>query len=81
MKKKTICGDLIGRCGGVPDFIEDVDSVQEGDIVDTVVNGYVNLLIDFLLSSNYCLLNGRNSTHNDLTFRDISVIDHCLAPH
>ncbi len=76
-----ISGALNGRCGGVPDFIEDVDPVQERDIVDTVLNGSGNLLIDFLLSSNYCILNGRNSTHNELTFRDISVIDYCLVAH
>ncbi len=27
------------------------------------------------------LMDGRNSTHNDLTFHDISVIDYCLVPH
>ncbi len=76
-----ICSDLNGICGGVSDFIEDVDPVPERDLVDTIVNGYGTLLIDFVLSSNYCILNGRNSTHNDLTFRDISVIDYCLVPH
>ncbi len=48
-----ICGELNGRCGGVPDFIENVDPVPERVIVETVVNDYGTLLIDFLLISNY----------------------------
>ena len=38
-------------------------------------------MIDFLLSSNCCILNGRNTVNNDFTYRDISVIDYCIMPY
>jgi hypothetical protein len=76
-----LCGDFNGRCGNLPDFIEGVDSVCERQVLDTTVNKYGELLCDFLLSSDCCMLNGRNTDGNYYTFRDVSVIDYCLIPH
>lgn len=63
--KIYICGDFNSRCGDLKDFIEGVDMLPCRDVLDFKVNKYGHLMIDFLLSSNMCMLNGRNSTKND----------------
>ena len=45
------------------------------------VNKYGELLCDFLLSSDCCMLNGRNNSRDYYTYKDTSVIDYCLSPH
>ena len=57
--KCVICGDFNSRCGDMVDFIG-VDNVHERNVVDYNVNKYGHLLIDFLLNSNMCMLNGRD---------------------
>ncbi len=55
-----ICGDLNIRRGDNIVYIEAVDSVIDRDVVEFDVNSYGESLIDFLISSNFCILNGRN---------------------
>ena len=76
-----LCGDFNGRCGNLPDFIEGVDTVSERQILDTSVNKYGEMLCNFLVSSDCCMLNGRNNIRNLYTFKDISLIVYCLIPH
>ncbi len=76
-----LCGDINGRCGDLPDYIEGVDPIADRTIIDTAVNKYGELLWKFLLSTDCCILNGRNTSRNYYTFRDISVVDCCLLPH
>ena len=49
------------------DFIEGVDPVCEPHVVDHKRNKFGDLLLDFLINVNYCMLNGRNHTSNDFT--------------
>ncbi len=79
-----ICGDLNSRCGDNTHYIESVDSIIDRDVVDFDVNSYGESLIDFLISSNLCILNGRNHINNDFTHiaaTGRSVVDYCLVPH
>ena len=61
-----------------------MDEVSDRDVIDFTVNGYGDALLEFLWSTNCCILNGRNNSKND--FRCInaighSVVDYCIVPH
>jgi len=56
-----ICGDFNSRCGRLHDYISGVDVLPERNTVDFTVNSYGELFIDFLINTNWCILNGRNS--------------------
>ena len=53
-----ICGDFNSRCGSNEDYIEGIDEIQEMEVIDFTSNMYGNLLLDFLINSNMCMLNG-----------------------
>ncbi len=76
-----LCGDINGCCGDLPDYIESVDPIPDRTIIDTAVNKYGELLCEFLLSTDCCILNEGNTSRNYYMFRDISVVDYCLFPH
>ena len=72
-----ICGDFNSRCGDEPDYIEGVDCVPCRNVIDFTGNEYSDIFMDFLISSNFCMLNGRNYVKkNDFTCS--SVVDLCL---
>ena len=62
-----IRGVFNSRCGDMVDFVEGINDLNHRDIVDLSVNKYGHLLIEFLLNSNVCILNGRNSNLNGFT--------------
>jgi hypothetical protein len=62
-----ICGDLNSRCSAMDDVIRGVDEIEERHIIDFKEDNHGGLLIDFLISANCCILNGRNMKHNDFT--------------
>ena len=79
-----ICGDFNGRYGVEDDFIEGVDPVCERHVVDHKRNKFGDLLLDFLINVNYCMLNGRNHTSNDFTSvstKGLAVVDYALTPY
>jgi hypothetical protein len=79
-----VCGDFNSRTGNLSDFIEGVDEVPERTIVDATNNEYGSVMIDFLINTNYCMLNGRNCINNDFTCvrtQGMSVVDYCLVNH
>ena len=66
------------------DFIEGVDVVTDCNVIDFSINKYGHLFIDFLLSCNTCILNGRNYVMNDFTCLKAnghSVVDYCSVNH
>ena len=78
----VVCGDFNGRCGDMPDFIdEDVDAVCDRNVIDLTRNAHGELLCEFMLSANMCMLNGRNYVKNDFTCQDASVVDYAIMPH
>ena len=54
-----VCGDFNSRCGDLDDFIRSVDCLPDCDILDFNLNKYGEMLIDFLINTNICFLNGR----------------------
>ena len=79
-----ICGDFNGRCGDLEDFIPGADSIEHRDVVDQKTNYYGEILIEFLINTNMCILNGRNCIKNDFTsvsVKGLSVVDYCLVRH
>lgn len=79
-----VCGDFNSRCGDLEDFIPGVVCIPHRHVVDYTVNKYGELLIDFLINTHMCLLNGRNSTSNDYTSISVkgrSVVDYCFVPY
>lgn len=82
--KIYICGDVNSRCGEASDYIVGVDDVIERDIIDSILNHYGDLLLNFLIDCNFCILNGRVTGKNDFTHvshRGRSVVDYVLIPH
>ena len=79
-----IMGDLNSRCANSQDYIEGVDTIAERNVVDFSSNAYGELLIQFLISANCCILNGRNYCNNDFTCvstKGLSVVDYFIVPH
>lgn len=62
-----LCGAFDSRCSD-SDFIPGVHDVLDRDVIDYVLNLYDNCLINFLVDTNVCILNGRNTVKNDFTF-------------
>ncbi|CAC5378479.1 unnamed protein product [Mytilus coruscus] len=62
--KLYICGDFNARCGDMQDFIEGVDDVQIRAVIDDVLNRNGEMLIEFLVDCNLCMLNGRIGKQN-----------------
>ena len=79
-----ICGDFNSRLGDIPDYIEGADNIPHRAVHDYEENEYGNLLADFLINSNMCILNGRNNSKDNYTcisHKGKSVIDYLIVPH
>ena len=72
--------DFNGHCGKLSDFILGVDTISERQVLDASVIMYGEILCNFLVSSDCCMLNGHNNIRNLYTFKDISLIDYCIKP-
>ena len=82
----SMCGDFNARCADSQDFIAGVDNIPERQVIDFTANKHGELLCEFLINSNCCMLNGRNpeSSANEFTCirsQGSSVVDYCLVPH
>ena len=79
-----LCGDFNSRCGNNYDFIVGIDSLPERNVVDFKTNSSGDILIEFLINANMCMLNGRNCVNNDFTSistKGCSVVDFCIVSH
>ena len=79
-----LMGDFNSRLGDRQDFIEGVDEMPERETIDTKENVYSDLFLEFLISSNCVMLNGRSNVRNDFTYvstRGLSVVDYAIVPH
>ena len=66
------------------DVIVGIDLVAGRDTVDKTEDAYGRMLINFLISTNCCMLNGRNGWKNDYTsfnYHEQSVVDYVIVPH
>lgn len=79
-----MCQDFNCRVGNIYDYIEGIDEIIDKDVVDFTQNECGSVLIEFLINSNYCILNGRNSIKSNYTCirpQGSSVVDFCLIGH
>ncbi|CAG2231612.1 unnamed protein product [Mytilus edulis] len=79
-----LCGDFNSRCGDMDDYIAGVDTIPERNVVDFKRNAHGELLCEYLINSNCCILNGRKGVKNNYTYISqlgSSVVDYCLIPY
>ena len=80
----TICGDFNARSSNFEDFISGVDEIPGRNVMEFTSNKYGEMLCEFLIDANCCLLNGRYYISNDFTCirpQGMSVVDYCIIPH
>ena len=63
----TIFCDFNVRIGENEDFIAGVDNLPPRNVIDFQTNQYCDGFLDFLVSINMCVFNGRNFKQNDFT--------------
>lgn len=67
------------------DIISDIDGIPRRTAVDRNVNQHGHTLIDFLIDSKVCVLNGRFDSNTDnstsVSIRGRSVVDFVCVPH
>ena len=78
-----ICGDFNARLGSESDYIEGVDVVTPRMVIYTTINSYCDILLDFLIDCNLCMLNGRLRTHDftHISTQGKSVVDYVFVPY
>ena len=79
-----LCGDFNAGISNFDDFIAVIDFIPDRQFVDFNSNKHGDDLVDFLINSNCCVLNGKNYTSNDSTFigpEGASVVDFCIVPY
>ena len=76
-------GDFNGRCGAHEDYIEGADNLPPREIIDYVENAHGDDLIDFLISTNTAMLNGRlgSNDYTCISHKGKSVVDYILVPY
>ena len=80
-----LCGDFNARIGALHDYIPNIDNISIRKSIDSHVNNHGKSFIDFLLETNFCILNGRVNPENDCytctTSRGSSVVDYDVTAH
>ena len=81
--KIVVGGDFNARCSNVSDFIEGVDDIIDRESIDDCENSYCNFFMEFLISANFCMLNGRLGTNNftSISEKGKAVVDYICIPH
>ena len=59
--------------------------INHREHIDKPVNSHGKALLDFLLTSDMCVLNGRSGPERNqyasISVRGMAVVDYCLVPH
>ncbi|CAG2221029.1 unnamed protein product [Mytilus edulis] len=81
--KLYIVGDFNSRCSDTSDFIEGVDELPSRETIDQGSNANGDLLIDFLVDCNICMINGRKGKQDFtcISKRGKSVVDYIFTTH
>jgi hypothetical protein len=79
------CGDYNARIGNLKYVVEDIDfDISPRHVIDNVVYGHGEALIDFVKDCKLCILNRRLDTQNDkFTYifdKCKSVVDYIITP-
>ncbi|CAC5380375.1 unnamed protein product [Mytilus coruscus] len=74
---------LNGRCSDTSDYIEGVDELPIREVIDQGSNANGDLLIDFLVDCNMCMINGRKGKQgfSCISKRGKSVVDYIFTTH
>ena len=80
-----LVGDVNSRVGTKLDFIPNIDNVSNRKVVDNTSNKHGEVLLDFLLESKMCIVNGRVCPENDnftcIHTTGSSVVDYVCTFH
>ena len=80
-----LCGDFNARIGNKSDHIDNIDDIPPRRNIDDVINAHGHSLLDFVLDTKLCILNGRLSPEHDnytfLSSRGRSVVDYVITTH
>ncbi|CAC5381001.1 unnamed protein product [Mytilus coruscus] len=81
--KFYIVGDFNSRCSDTSDFIEGVDELPIRESIDQGSNANGDLLIDFLVDCNICMINDRKGKQDFtcISKRGKSVVDYIFTTH
>lgn len=81
--KFYIVGDFNSRCSDTSDYIEGVDEVTNREVIDYGSNANRDLLVDFLVDCNMCMINGRKGKQDFtcISKRGKSVVDFVFTTH
>ena len=78
-------GDFNSRIGARADYIEGLDDVPPRTNIDGEVNDHGKSLLQFMLQTKTCVLNGRIDPLSDnftsISHRGRSVVDYIIVPH
>ncbi len=79
-------GDFNSLIGNEQNFIQDINDLPVRNAIDHVQNTHGDILLDFLIDSKFCIVNGRiNQEQNNFILVDpasgSSVVDYLLVPH
>ena len=80
-----IAGDLNGRIGNKPDFIECVDDIPKRTAIDIDSNGHGEAILHFCFESKFCVVNGKIDPFNDdftyVLSKGTAVVHYFLTSH
>jgi hypothetical protein len=80
------CGDFNGRLGNMKDVVVDIDTnIPTRNVIDPVITGHGETLVECLLDSRLCVLNGRFEPKYDnftcISTKGKCVVDYIITPH
>ena len=81
--RSIILGDFNARLGSKVDFIPNVDNINEREVLDLTENKQGADLLDLLLDSKHCILNGRigKQSYTCIKPKGRSVVDYITCDH
>ena len=80
-----IMGDFNARLGTKPDVIDVIDNVPSRNVIDDVHNDHGAILLDFLIQTKCCVINGRVDPLKDgftsVSTKGKAVVDYIITRH
>ena len=74
-----ICGVFNSVIGNIMDYVTDIDSIFVRQVIDKHINQHGKCLVDFLIESKLCILNGRISPENNDNTNISSILYYCTT--
>ena len=78
-----LCEDYKARIGNRKDYIDTIEHLRERTVIDNTVNDHGISLINFLLQSNTCIVNGRcnplENSYTSVSHRGRAAVDYFIV--